>query len=170
MKAPSRLDEILFFRTEKLSCKAWCSLERFLLRFFWNKNLKFLAFLFPTFFKYNKSGKLWNSKQQKMFMSSFIQYILLKDLKGFSSQELCQGPQIISNTKFDCWWLSEFFFRKQKFLGAKLCVKNGKNWWSTLYMKEVLVAKLQMELQYGIDAFHSGLEFSFKKVQNILKN
>ena len=31
-------------------------------------------------------------------------------------------------------------------------------------MKEVLVAaKLQMELQYGIDAFHSGLEFSYKK-------
>ena len=56
-----------------------------------------------------------------------------------------------------------FFSRKQKFLGAKLCVKNGKNWWSTLYMKEVLVAKLQMELQYGIDAFHSGLEFSYKK-------
>ena len=116
-----------FFQTEKLSCNAWCSLERFLLRFFWNKNLKFLAFLFPTFFKYNKSGKLWNSKQQKMFMSSFIQYILLKDLKGFSSQELCEGPQIISNTKFDCWKLSEIFFSENKsFLGQNCVWKMAK--------------------------------------------
>ena len=117
LKAPM----ITFFFEQKI-CHAkleWCSLERFLLRFFWNKNLKFLAFLLPTILKNLQSGKLWNSKQQKMFMSSFIQYILLKDLKGFSSQELCQGPQIISNTKFDCWWV---FFRKQKFLEAKLCV------------------------------------------------
>ena len=82
-----------------------------------------------------------------MFMSSFIQYILLKDLKGFSSQELCQGPQIISNTKFDCWWLSEIFFsRKQKFLGAKLCVKNGKNWRTNWSSKQSQLARNKKQL------------------------
>ena len=53
------------------------------------------------------------------------------------------------------------FFSENKSFLRQNCVCKLAKIGGQHYMKEVLVAKLQMELQYGIDAFHSGLEFSF---------